>query len=142
MKLRNTIVMLGLSALGATGCATKHLIFTTYTKVGLDVTLADAQPTQAMFGYKRYEGATVPVDLCSPASTPAEAQKSRGNCSEGDVEREAMSVYAGMEIHNSWMDGLEILQLFATGEAAVNAAKDPTAFAGLVAEVKKQEEGE
>ena len=41
-------------------CSSTHLIFATYTKAGVDVTLTDGAPTQLVFGYKRFEGAIVP----------------------------------------------------------------------------------
>ena len=109
------------------GCEANHLVFTTYTKVGLDISATDAQPTQMMLGYKRYEGAIVPVELPESA---------------GEVQEEAMSVYSAMELRNDWFDGLEVLQVFATGQAAVNAAEKPDAFADLVRGMQEGGEGQ
>jgi hypothetical protein len=44
------------------GCSNTHLIFTTYTKTGLDISLSNEIPTEVVFGYKRFEGTIVPVD--------------------------------------------------------------------------------
>jgi hypothetical protein len=120
-------ILLGFVAVSCVGCQTDHLVFTTYTKAGLDISATDAQPTQLMLGYKRYEGAIVPVEL--PKVEDAE-------------EGEAMSVYAAMELNNEWFGGLEIMQIFATGKAAVNAAEKPDAFADLVRGMRDEGEEE
>jgi hypothetical protein len=94
--------------LAGAGCAGgKHLVFTTYTKTGLDITVADGAPTEAVFGYKRFEGAVIPVD------------------EESDTA-DAHSIYAGLCIENSWIKGLALGQVFATGEAAEGIASDST----------------
>jgi hypothetical protein len=85
------------------GCSASHLVFSTYTKVGLDITVAEGTPTEAVFGYKRFEGAVVPVDPEDPKGT-------------------LQSVYAGVCVRNSWLKGLKIGQVFATGTAATNLA--------------------
>ena len=95
------------------GCSSKNLIFTTYTTVGLDISATDAKPTKAVFGYKRFEGAIVPVDPT-------------------DETKEAMSVYAGINLKNQWLQGLDLVQVFATGKAAENAATNPKGFAELL----------
>lgn len=96
-----------LPALLLAGCSTgkEHLVFTTYSKVGVDLALANGSPAEAVFGYKRFEGAIVPVSPTSTAGAPDDAK----------------SIFAGMAIDNGWMDGLCIKQVFATGDAAVNA---------------------
>lgn len=121
------------------GCQTKYLVFSTYTKAGLDIALADGQPTRAMFGYKRHEGAVVPVDQCSDTTPPDGADGASALCA-GQGEADAMSVYAGLDLKNSWVSGLHIVQLFATGKSAVNAASDPVTFAELVRTVEKAKE--
>ncbi len=108
------------------GCTAKHLAFTTYTKVGLDISTADGAPTQAVFGYKRFEGAIIPVQVQA----------------EDGSEPEVMSVYAALDLTNNWLEGLSILQVFATGQAAKNAAANPEAFADLVREAKEAQEAE
>jgi hypothetical protein len=141
MKTAHSL-LLGLVVCGlATACTTKHLVFVTYTKVGVDIGVADSVPNQLTFGYKRFEGAIVPVDPCVSKN-----EKAKDDCAEANEEQpEAMSVYAGMDLENSWVNGLTITQLFATGDAAINAANDPNGFAGLVeaagrSEAKEEEE--
>ncbi|MCR9093060.1 MAG: hypothetical protein NXI30_02475 [bacterium] len=100
----------------ASGCSVSSdsLIFTTYTKVGLDVSATDGTPTEAVFGYKRFEGAIVPVD-------------------ETSDEPATHSVFAGLCIENSWLGGLDIHQVFATGAAAETAAnRDQTALSTVL----------
>ena len=106
MRTRALARLGGLALLTALagGCATDHLIFTTYTKVGLDITVAEGTPTEAVFGYKRFEGAIVPVNP------------------EEDTT-DLSSIYAGICVENSWIQGLEVGQVFATGTAAENMAE-------------------
>ncbi len=97
----------------ALGCAHQdQLYFSTYTKIGLDISLTDGQPTEAVFGYKRFEVAIVPVNPDAP-------------------EQDAHALFAGMCIDNGWTTGITIGQVFATGEAAVQVAKNPEASAEL-----------
>ena len=109
MKLTIKTLTLTLLSLTLCSCANDHLAFTTFTKVGLDISAAESTPTSAMFGYKRFEGALIPVD---PKDTDIDP---------GDVH----SVYAAIDLNNQWLGGIDIKQVFATGEAAVNAAKNP-----------------
>lgn len=95
------LAALGLVLTGA-ACSSDHLVFTTYTKVGLDITLQDGAPTDAVLGYKRFEGALIPVDL--------------------EKAPEIHSIYAGLCVTNSWVQGLALGQVFATGTAAENVA--------------------
>jgi hypothetical protein len=95
------------------GCTSSNLVFTTYTKAGVDFSAAEGVPSQALFGYKRFEGAIIPVD---PENTELD---------EDGVPRDALSVFAAMDIENNWVQGLKIRQVFATGKAAVQAAEDP-----------------
>jgi len=66
MHVRRRLSTVGVVLLAGllSGCRTgTHLLFfTTYTKVGLDISAVNGTPTQALFGYKRFEGAIVPVD--------------------------------------------------------------------------------
>jgi hypothetical protein len=110
MRLPIPLAMLVVAAACLACVGPDQLLFTTYTKVGLDISLTDGQPTEAVFGYKRFEGAIVPVDP--------------------DAE-EAQSLYAGLCIDNGWLSGLTIGQVFATGEAAVRAASNPAAGTAL-----------
>lgn len=103
-------------ALLTTSCASRTLVFTTYTNIGLDVSAANGSPTKAVFGYKRFEGAVIPVD-------PSKRTKNDGD---------AMSVFAAIDLKNEWLNGLSVLQIFATGQAAENAASNPEAFASML----------
>ena len=95
------------SVMAITGCKSNDLVFTTYTKVGLHITAVDSTPTSLIFGYKRFEGAIIPVDRDKATGKPEDVG----------------SVYAAMAITNAWLKGLSIQQSFATGDAAVEAAK-------------------
>lgn len=99
-------IMASLLSLALTGCANRHLFFSTYTKVGVDVTVEGQIPRQAVFGYKRFEGAIIPVKVESG-------------------EPELASVYAGIRLSNTWTKGVQICQVFATGAAAASWASDP-----------------
>lgn len=112
--MKTTILaFLTLAALPLCSCTprqnSKNLVFATFTKTGLDISATGGTPTSAMFGYKRFEGAIIPVD--PETSTGAET--------------DAHSVFAAMELNNDWLSGLDILQVFATGDAAVRAASEP-----------------
>jgi hypothetical protein len=95
------------------GCSTNHLYFSTYTKVGLDVSTTDGQMVNGTFGYKRFEGAIIPVD---PEKLDA------------DGKPQIASVFAGIAIKNSWLDGLDIAQVFGTGKAAAALAAQSTSM--------------
>jgi len=79
--------------------SSRMLIFTTYTKLGLDVSVMGGTPGEVVVGYKRFEGAIVPVK-------------------EGDPQGEAPSVFASLDLKSEWLAGLCIRQAFATGEAS------------------------
>jgi hypothetical protein len=115
-KRRALIGFIISTALLTASCAPNTLLFTTYTNLGLDVSVANGSPTKAVFGYKRFEGAIIPVDPSKRTQT------------DGD----AMSVFAAIDLKNEWLAGLSVLQIFATGEAAVNAANNPRAFAEML----------
>lgn len=117
MSRHRLVIGLAIStALLVAGCAAKTLVFTTYTNLGLDVSAANGSPTKAVFGYKRFEGAVIPVD-------PSKRTKTDGD---------AMSVFAAIDLTNGWLSGLSVLQIFATGDAAESAAKNPEAFADML----------
>ena len=108
----NTLRTLTLLVAASTsvGCASsKDLLFTTYTKVGVDISAVNGTPTEAVLGYKRFEGAIIPVD---PEHEPA----------KGDPR--IPSLYASMDFRNGWLSGLCIAQMFATGQAALNATEN------------------
>jgi hypothetical protein len=104
--VKNQIFLLSLvCSLGliGTGCHNDALVFTTYTKFGLHASATGNTPNNLMFGYKRFEGAIIPVDASKEAS-------------------EVASVYAAISLTNNWFSGLHLRQAFATGLAAENAA--------------------
>lgn len=122
MDLRRNRMVAEVSVLAAVilfaaGCGSS-LIFTTYSKVGLDMSVANGAPAEAVFGYKRFEGAILPVDPSRP--------------------KEIGSVFAGMQVDNGWVDGLCIDQVFATGGAATAAAKDPSFAKTLAGECRSK----
>ena len=81
------------------GCKNDTLVFSTYTKFGLHASATGNTPNNLMFGYKRFEGAIIPVDASKTNSDVA-------------------SVYAAIGLTNSWFSGLQLQQVFATGAAA------------------------
>ncbi len=103
--MKRTFLLLPLACvlLAAAGCHNDALVFTTYTKVGLHASATGNTPNNLMFGYKRFEGAIIPVDPTKP---------------ESDVA----SVYAAISLTNGWFSGIQLQQVFATGDAAVSAS--------------------
>jgi len=121
-KLRCVVNLFLVSLLlGLCACASDSLIFTTYTKVGLDISATNQVPTQANFGYKRFEGAIIPVDIENSTAVESTADE------ESKLPSDAKSVYAEVFVKNSWVQGLTIKQRFATGAAADKAANTPDA---------------
>jgi len=88
------------------GCG-RHLIFTTYTTIGVEVKGVNNVPTALRLAFKRFEGAVVPVD-------PSERDEN-GN------EREMHSVVSGLDFKQSAFR-TQVAQVFATGDAATIAA--------------------
>lgn len=105
-------------AAASLGCTANHLVFTTYTKVGLDVSTTNGQMVDGVFGYKRFEGAIIPVDHAANA---------------GVADPKMASVFAGVSVRNSWINGLDLAQVFGTGEAAKNLASGQAT--GAIAEI-------
>ena len=104
MKKRTFLLLpLACVLLAGSGCHNDALVFTTYTKVGLHASATGNMPNNLMFGYKRFEGAIIPVDPTKP---------------ESDVA----SVYAAISLTNGWFSGIHLQQVFATGDAAVSAS--------------------
>ncbi|MCH6256242.1 hypothetical protein MLD52_06760 [Puniceicoccaceae bacterium K14] len=93
------LVTLLLSTQVLSGCA-NHLYFGTNTTIGLDVSGTAQVPTKIALAVEREEVAIVP-------------NKSNG---------EAHSVFGAMDSNLTWFDGQVIKQVFATGQAAINAA--------------------
>jgi len=118
MRRSKSIAIAGTACLTVilAACTTDHLAFTTYTKVGLDISSIEKAPAQMTFGYKRYEGAIVPVGVDNSQVAV------RNGDPKTKLPNDVASVYAEMFIDNSWLRGLTIKQKFATGEAANQAA--------------------
>lgn len=104
------------------GCEATHLAQASYTKIGLEVSSTGTQPTSAVFGYKRFEGAFIPVD---PGS-------------EDDI----MSVLSYSEVENGWTNGLEVYHIFGTGAAATLAVQQSQVLARLLERNGDDEEDE
>jgi len=102
MNKRLLTLAASVACLMATGCTSRHLVFTTYTRVGINMTAAGEVPTNLGLGYKRFEGLIIPVD-------PSKADPAKPNLP---------SVRASLKFHNRWFKGLDLEQDFATGEAA------------------------
>lgn len=118
------ILLLAITA----GCASdQHLVFTTSTKFGVDITAADGSTTGLMFGYKRFEGAYVPVDP---------------NHVDDEGNPDMPSLLAVLDLENGWLSGVDVFQLFATGTAAELAARDPDGLAKVIGGARKDEGGD
>jgi hypothetical protein len=103
------------------GCAARNLVFTTYTKVGLDVSATSNEPPNGVFGYKRFEGTIIPFDAESAV----------------DEKEDVASVYSAIDLKNEWFGGLAIFQVFATGTAAQKVAEKPEGMAKFIAEARE-----
>ena len=100
MKIRRLTLFVGV-ACSLAGCA-HNVYFTTSSSIGLDVSGTAQVPNKISFAFQRFEGAIVP------------------NKSDGS----AHSVLGKLEADPfTWFSGQKITQLFATGEAAINAAE-------------------
>ncbi len=94
-------------------CQSDRLIFTTYTKFGVDLSATNGTTTGLMFGYKRFEGALVPVDMSMATG----------------ADTDLMPVFAALDLTNSWFNGIRLVQVFATGTAAKKLAANPAKVA-------------
>lgn len=204
---RWTIAVAALAGLMGSACGDTHLFFATYTKTGLHIELGEAAPSEAVFGYKRFEGAIIPVDSLSrdPAAAARDLEEAarrareaaqadpqsqelqrkagaletrselaaasladflearqelRGMrttsavASQHEMERQRQkvqdarqeledalgltSLYASNRQRNSWSRGMEICQVFATGEAARQLLAHPDAPSEELIECEKR----
>lgn len=110
LRREAVIVLLALVCLG--GCA-KTLVFSTATKVGLDISQRADQMIEVSFGYDRAEVASVPAPE-DHASKDLDIYSVLG----------IFSVSYGNPF-STQRDPLTIHQFFATGEAAKKAARTP-----------------
>ncbi len=93
------------------GCSSRNLYFGTATQIGLDVSGTSQVPNRVSLGYGRVETAYVP------------------NKTDGT----AHSVMGALDSDITWFSGQRIKQIFATGEAAQNAAGGVYGAGGVVA---------
>jgi hypothetical protein len=107
-------VALGLVVAVTTGC-TKTLLFSTATKVGLDISQRADQMIDVSFGYDRVELASIPAPKEEDAANGKEAYSVLG----------VFSVSYGNPFALQDRQPLKIDQFFATGEAALTAARSP-----------------
>jgi hypothetical protein len=117
-------------------CASRSLVFTTYTDIGLDVGLANDVPAKVVLGYKRFEGAVIPVDLSRQQATSGTPPSTGTAVQKSESSQEAMSVYAALNMKNTWSDGLKLVQVFATGDAAVSVAHNPTYLVNAITSLR------
>ncbi len=104
MAARCTAAVIVAASASLAGCTSKYMTVTTFSKVGIDVTAGPASVVPpAVVGYKRFEGAIIPVD---PAHVTDEASP------------DAPSVFTLFAMRNDWLGGVRIYQAFATGHAA------------------------
>lgn len=120
---RLRLSLLAVVLLMTVGCS-DTLFFTTYTKFGVSASATQGKIPELQFGYNRFEGTIIPVERAEDGSTPAKAP----------------SVFSYIDVDNRWFDGVTATQVFATGSAAVEAAKDKDGFAAIVKALKRTEE--
>jgi hypothetical protein len=108
------------------GCE-NYLVVTTATKFGIDITQVAKQPPKVVIGYKREETSIIPADHLNAESGP--------NGEETDTYS-VLAEFCVMANPSLWdffdslssrsrdvPDGLQIRSFFATGIAAITAAK-------------------
>lgn len=99
----------------ACGCR-NHLVFTTATKFGLDISQKANQTVDVTMGYQRAEFASVPVPQDTDADKDTDAYSVLG--------RFTVRYNPGISATNP-TNGLHLKQFFATGMAARAAARNP-----------------
>jgi hypothetical protein len=104
------------SCLGLCGCFTDALVFQTSTRLGVEIVTTEEQPG-VKFGYTRFEGATMPL-------------RRDGEAQSREVLPEAFPIVAAfghdtggfLPVGGERQRGMRTLQIFATGDAATDAA--------------------
>lgn len=119
-------LVLALILMSGTGCAflgdPQHLVFLQKTTMGVDVAPAiETGSVHLVAGYKRQTVAYIPTATLDPDSEDPQS----ATPGTEQTEREAMSVIAKTEIRISFWRLPEIVECFATGNAAINLANDP-----------------
>lgn len=127
MKPCRFLFVLGV-LLGLIGCTTpSHIVFQQAAVVGADVA-ADTTSGQAhvSLGYDRQTNAMIP----KTKTYVTQRNPENGTLVEQE-ENEAMSALSASRVKIKWFGAHEVNEQFATGEAAVNIARDPDAVASL-----------
>lgn len=102
MNIRSVgIVAFALLGAGLVGCGKRDLYFATSSNIGVDVAGDSVSPVQASFGFQRREIAQVP----------------------SSADGEAFPVYGNLDVDMKWFGERIVHQIFATGQAASNAAE-------------------
>lgn len=109
--LRRSALALLLVIAGTAGCA-KTLVFSTATKVGLDISQQTDQTIDVMFGYDRMEIASIPA----PRDTDA---------ADGTDTYSVLGIFSISYGNPFQGEPLKVDQFFATGQAALRAAETP-----------------
>ena len=113
LSLRSALALV-LVLISAAGC-TKTLMFSTATKVGLDISQRTDQMIDVTFGYDRVEIVSI------PAPTDTDATKDTDTYSVLGI----FSVSYGGNPFTTQREPLKVDQFFATGKAAKKAAETP-----------------
>jgi hypothetical protein len=116
MSQRPAVAPLLLLLLGVlSGCSAKTLLFSTATKVGLDISQRADQMIDVTFGYDRAEFASIPVPRDADATSETNTYSVLG----------IFSVSYGNPFAIQERQPLKIDQFLATGEAAKQAVETP-----------------
>lgn len=134
--ITRTLSTLGcLSAVCVLCACQNYLIFNTDTKFGLDISQRADQVPEVTLGYQRLAIASIPVITNSPSA-------GSGHSIDANSTNDAYSVigtfhvfYKPSLIVSNPTNGLQINQVFATGIAAQELAKDPRMAAMFAGEV-------
>jgi hypothetical protein len=123
-RLADTGAVLALAGLAA-GCGTPtHLLFYQGTVIGVDVaTSPELNTITAKLGYDRQTGTIIPKTEVTDAN--------------GARVNEAMSVLARSRFKIRFLRASEICERFATGQAAINMARQAGAAAALATPTAK-----
>ena len=114
-------ISLALSAAFFLGCAKDAVVFSTSTRLGIELNTTEAGQQGVRIGYKRSEGVTMP-------------QRKE----DGTVREEAYPVFAAFRFDTgsvllAGLGATKIDQRFATGEAADSATKTEQSLAAMLA---------
>ena len=104
-----TVLMFVPTMLGTTGCISNAVVFSTSTRLGIEISAAEGGQQHALIGYKRFEGVTMPMRE-----------------DQGELISEAYSIYAFYKLETGSLllpdlKPIQVDQRFAMGEAALAA---------------------